>query len=161
MNIVIVLGRKLTPNGNPSKILKTRMNTAINKFKSLKYPKIMILSGGIPEEYQIRSQNFPTEAEMMLELALQKGIPMENIILEPDSSTTEENMINTNKIIENLSKRNIRIGKIYLVTSDFHMKRSNIFAKKYIKKLNLLIPVVSKYNKEFEREKETYLISEL
>jgi len=160
MNIVIVLGRKLTNTGKPTIILKKRMKTAITLFKKLEEPKLMILSGGIPHEYSSKRKTFPTEAEVMFNLLgnLRDKIA-EKVILEPNSATTVDNFINTEQIIQAISKTK-KIKNVYLVTSDFHMERSLILSSIYLTIKNI-IPVVSKYNKKFEKQKEETLIEEL
>jgi len=66
-----------------------------------------------------------SEARVLARSAKSLGIPKENIKIESDSNNTAENAGQLNKLFGN---RNIRIG---LVTSAFHMQRSEREFKKY------------------------------
>jgi uncharacterized SAM-binding protein YcdF (DUF218 family) len=66
-----------------------------------------------------------SEADAMAKLAEELGVPKEKIRIDPLSKNTGENAIEVNKMFAN---KNINIG---LVTSAFHMKRSEREFKKY------------------------------
>ena len=77
-----------------------------------------------------------SQAEVMARLAEKLGVPKEKIRIEPNSKNTRENAIELNKIFVN---KNINIG---LVTSAFHMKRSEREFKKYF---NNVLPLPAHY----------------
>jgi uncharacterized SAM-binding protein YcdF (DUF218 family) len=66
-----------------------------------------------------------SQAEVMARLAEKLGVPGEKIRIESNSKNTSENASEVNKMFAN---KNIAIG---LVTSAFHMKRSEREFKKY------------------------------
>ncbi|KQC10487.1 MAG: hypothetical protein APR62_12035 [Smithella sp. SDB] len=66
-----------------------------------------------------------SQAEVMAKLAEKLGIPREKIRIESNSKNTAQNAIEVNKMF---ADKNITIG---LVTSAFHMKRSEKEFKKY------------------------------
>jgi len=66
-----------------------------------------------------------SQAEVMARLAEKLGVPGEKIRIESNSKNTTQNAVEVNKIFAN---KNIAIG---LVTSAFHMKRSEREFKKY------------------------------
>jgi len=123
---ILVLGRKLLPNGNPSKILIGRMKAAIAIFNKMNYEgKVcaMICSGGEVME------NTRPEAIVMKELALADGVASEHIFLEEQAYNTPENMIYSRRILDSLG-----VKDVVLVTSDFHMKRAEKYAEAFIPK---------------------------
>jgi uncharacterized SAM-binding protein YcdF (DUF218 family) len=77
-----------------------------------------------------------SEAEAMARLAEKLGVPKEKIKIEPNSSNTGENASEVNKMFTN---KDINIG---LVTSAFHMKRSEREFKKYF---NNVLPLPAHY----------------
>jgi uncharacterized SAM-binding protein YcdF (DUF218 family) len=77
-----------------------------------------------------------TEAELMARLAEKLGVPKEKIRTESNSKNTWENAIELNKMFVN---KNINVG---LVTSAFHMKRSEREFKKYF---NNVVPFPANY----------------
>jgi len=77
-----------------------------------------------------------SQAEVMARLAEKLGVPKEKIRIEPNSKNTGENAIELNKMFVN---NNINIG---LVTSAFHMKRSEREFKKYF---NNVLPLPAHY----------------
>jgi uncharacterized SAM-binding protein YcdF (DUF218 family) len=77
-----------------------------------------------------------SEAEVMARLAEKLGVPKEKIRIEPNSKNTGENASELNKMFVN---KNITIG---LITSAFHMKRSEHEFKKYF---NNVLPMPAHY----------------
>jgi uncharacterized SAM-binding protein YcdF (DUF218 family) len=77
-----------------------------------------------------------SEAEVMARLAEKLGVPKEKIRIEPNSKNTGENAGEVNKMFAN---KNVNIG---LVTSAFHMKRSEREFKKYF---NNVLPLPAHY----------------
>jgi uncharacterized SAM-binding protein YcdF (DUF218 family) len=77
-----------------------------------------------------------SEAEAMARLAEKLGVPKEKIKIEPNSRNTGENASEVNKMFTN---KNINIG---LVTSAFHMKRSEREFKRYF---NNVLPLPAHY----------------
>jgi len=69
-------------------------------------------------------------------LAEKLGVPKEKIKIEPNSKNTGDNASEVNKIFIN---KNIKIG---LVTSAFHMKRSEREFRKYF---NNVVPLPAHY----------------
>lgn len=99
----------------PSKVLKERLDTAVPYLK--KYPQtIAIVCGG-------QGKDEPdSEANVMAIYLVKQGIPKEQIVTESTSTRTKENIINAEK------KR--PLGKTVIVSSDFHIYRSKLLAKR-------------------------------
>ena len=77
-----------------------------------------------------------SQAEVMARLAGKLGVPKEKIKMESNSKNTGENAAEVNKMFVN---KNINVG---LVTSAFHMKRSEREFKKYF---NNVLPLPAHY----------------
>ena len=121
---IIVLGCQVK-NGKVSPLLARRVDRAIDVYyrqKDEAEPPKILLSGG-------KGQNETcAEAEAMRVYALEKGVPDEHLLLEIKSVSTMENMKFSKEIMDEDSN-----GKPYraiYVTSNFHLLRAGIFAKK-------------------------------
>ena len=105
----VVLGLALQ-DGQPAPDLISRVDVAADY--ALKYPTAkLILTGGNPDENGI------TEAAVMRELLVERGVPEDQMIIEDNAETTIENLRNTAQII-NPSR------PVILISSDYHMDRA-------------------------------------
>ena len=121
---IIVLGSGLIDGDKVSKLLGSRIDKAIDFYKrqekNKKSSKI-IFSGGQGIDETI------SEGEAMKNYALNKGMPIGDIIVEDKSTTTYENFLFSKKIIEEKSENNV---EVVFSTSDYHVFRAAIYAKK-------------------------------
>lgn len=115
MKILIILGERLSKNGEISKILIKRLEKA-NQIHN-KYNKI-IVSGGVVEKKALYSEALAIEKYLIDNF----GIPKNKIIKESKSQNTVENAVKTLKIIKKLNN----VKKITILTSKFHMKRTRV-----------------------------------
>ncbi len=101
---------RLVFKGSTDRILQ-----AIRLYKIGKIKKIMIVGGA-------GSLVFPDlkEAIYLKKYLLIIGIPQNDIIIETESDNTHQNVVNTKKILDSMNFK----GKILLITSGYHMKRS-------------------------------------
>jgi len=117
--------------GNVTTLLARRLDKAIefyNKQKETYHPPKLVLSGG-----QGIDEPRP-EAQAMKDYVILKGIPEADILLEDRSTTTFENMTFSKEIIDKDSN-----GKPYnciYATSNFHLFRTGIYAKRAGLKIN-------------------------
>jgi uncharacterized SAM-binding protein YcdF (DUF218 family) len=93
-----------------------RIVHALALYKAGKAPRIIITGGGRP--------GVRTEAEIMFDLLTLMGVPARAILLEDKSRDTHQNAVFTAAKLEKLG-----INKILLVTSAFHMRRSEALFK--------------------------------
>lgn len=115
IDYAIILGAGLD-GAQISTRLQKRLDKAYHELKNMKVP--IIVSGGQgPDE-------FVSEAYAMSEYLIKKGISREHLIIEDQSTSTQENLLFSSKYIEN-SKNNIVI-----ITSDYHMFRSKMLARR-------------------------------
>ena len=110
----VVLGLALE-NGKPTDDLLARLNTAGTYLE--KYPDShLILTGGNAAE------TGRTEAAVMRDILIQRGIPEKKLSLEDRSESTKENFQNTAGIID-------PNDPVVLISSNYHMDRAVQTAK--------------------------------
>lgn len=132
LDIVVVLGGGVLDNKYlhetlPSSQTASRLLYAIQVFK--KYGARYLVCSG-------EGAGKSSEAEIMRRVSIQLGIPDENIKIDPMSKNTWEHAREINDMFQD---KNIRIG---LVTSAYHMKRSEREFRKYFSNV---IPLPSDY----------------
>ncbi|MBR1530845.1 MAG: YdcF family protein [Eubacterium sp.] len=115
---VIVLGCRIRGD-IPSGSLRARCSAAA-KYLEAHPDAVVIASGG-----QGKDENL-SEGQCIHDLLVEKGIDDSRIYIEDKSHSTDENVANSKKIIEenNLSK------DVAIATSDYHEKRAGIICKK-------------------------------
>ena len=106
-DVIIVLGHRLLPGDQPSEDLKRRIDRAVALWKETGAPLIMPCGG-------ITRDRHRSEAEVMKEMLVDRGVPADIIQLEDQSRITLENMTNAYDLI-GPDKR------VAVVSSDYHM----------------------------------------
>ena len=104
----------------PSYMLKARANYAANYLEN-NPDTVAILSGGQGEGEKI------SEAECMRRVLVEEGIDESRLYLEDSSTSTEENIKYSKEIIEEKGLSD----DIAIVTSDYHLRRATMIAKRY------------------------------
>ena len=121
---VIIHGAGLLDGQRVSKLLRDRLDKAIEVYRKDPTPPKLIPSGGQGSDETI------SEAEAMKSYLLEQGIPENDIILEDASKTTYENLLNSKKIMDIIEGRKYTA----LVTSNYHVYR----ALRYCRKIGLV-----------------------
>ena len=116
--------------------LKDTFNTGIESLRVLHAVVVYNKTGAKYFVCSGKGSGRASEAEAMAKLAEKLGVPKEKIRIEPNSKNTGENANNVNKMFVN---KNVNIG---LVTSAFHMKRSEGEFRKYF---NNVVPLPAHY----------------
>ena len=116
LNYLVVLGAQMRDDG-PSIVLQHRLDTAYDYL--MENPETLcIVSGG-------QGPNEPTtEAEGMAAYLLARGVPAERIILEPQATTTVEN------IRYSMAFFDAETDHVGIVTNNFHVFRGTRIAQK-------------------------------
>lgn len=105
-------------------LLDERINCAIEILRT-KEVKSVLLTGGIGSKGDFN------EAQYMKEKLIMEGIPKNKIMIEDQSKTTKENVVNSIGI---LKKNNLfQDKKIVVVSNQAHLRRIHLEFKKYIK----------------------------
>jgi Uncharacterized conserved protein len=132
IDVIVVLG-------HGTKDINALKNTFNTEIESLRLLHAVVVYNKTGAKYFVCSGKGTgkiSEAEVMARLAEKLGVPKEKIRIEPNSKNTGENAAEVNKMFVN---KNINIG---LVTSAFHMKRSEREFKKYF---NNVLPLPAHY----------------
>ncbi len=115
---VIVLGCRIW-GSTPSVALKARVRAA-TEYMETNPDAVAILSGG-----QGSDENL-SEAQCMFDLMTEQGIDPQRLYIEDKSTSTDENILFSKKIIEDN-----RLSKdVAIATTDYHQMRANMICKK-------------------------------
>ncbi len=118
---LLVLGCRVRGN-EAEETLRMRCERAADYLKE--HPDtVAIVCGGI-----VHKDQYISEAQAMEEILFSKGIEKERIIKEDKSTTTVENLKNAKKIIGSGTDK--KENRIALLSSDFHLLRAKLIAKK-------------------------------
>ncbi|HHU60778.1 MAG TPA: YdcF family protein [Natronincola sp.] len=115
---IVVLGSGLKDGMEVTPLLAGRVNKGIEAHRQNE-GSVLILSGGIGRDEKI------PEGEAMKNYALQQGVAKSNILVECQSTTTRENLLFSQAIIEELGEE----GNILVVTTRYHVLRALLLAK--------------------------------
>ncbi|PKM79560.1 MAG: YdcF family protein [Firmicutes bacterium HGW-Firmicutes-14] len=118
VDYLIVLGAGLKGE-KMSSTLKSRIDRALNYLEGYPDTKVIVSGGQGPGEDI-------TEAEAMRRYLVANGIADNRVIKEEKSTSTIENLRLSKKIVAETSKKN----EIIIVTSDYHMLRAKMLAKR-------------------------------
>ncbi|ELO8895708.1 YdcF family protein [Listeria monocytogenes] len=113
---VLILGAKVNGDpAEPAEVLKERLDAAVTYLNENPTMQVVV-SGGQGEDESA------SEASVMEEYLVNKGITRSRIKIEDKSRRTEENI--------KYSKEKFNLGKTVIVTSDYHMYRALMLAKR-------------------------------
>jgi uncharacterized SAM-binding protein YcdF (DUF218 family) len=104
------------PHYNPC--LVARVDHAVLLYKEGYAPKIL-MSGGDDKEDNVN------EAETMKKIAIEAGIPEEDILMEKESTSTYENLTRSQKVINEAG-----LHSVIIVSEPYHNARAELVAKK-------------------------------
>lgn len=114
--VIVILGYKLHPDGMPTRILRDRVEKAvetyINLIKNNHHPLLVVSGKG-------KSESMHTEAQAMKELAIWMGVRSGDILVDHKSVNTLQNALFTALLL-----RDKQINEVLIVTSDYHMLRA-------------------------------------
>lgn len=129
---ILVLGAGLR-NGKPSPVLKDRLDTAYEVYKSGASNKIIVSGDHGTKTYD--------EVNVMKDYLINKGVPSENIFMDHAGFSTYDSIYRSKEIFQT--------KKIIIVTQEFHLYRSLYIASK----LNLEAKGVSATLRHYTGEK--------
>ena len=114
---IIVLGAQVKPDGSPSVQLRWRLDAAYEAYVQKAVPVVVCGAKGGDEPVP--------EAEAMKQYLMERGVPERNIMTDPNSFNTNQNLKNASALLKDLSG----IRKVLIVTSDYHVPRSLALAR--------------------------------
>lgn len=109
-------GFVMRPHYNPCVV--ARIDHAVSLYKEGFAPKIL-MSGGNDEETN------DNEAEIMKKIASESGVPAENILVENKSTSTYENLLFSQNVINENG-----LKSVIIVTEPYHIVRAALVASK-------------------------------
>ena len=123
-DFVIVLGAGLRPDGGVPPLLASRLERGREVWAALDrqaddFRPMLILSGGKGGDER------RSEASAMAAWLVERGFPADRLLLEDQSRTTEENLVFSKAIIDDLRPG----ARVAVVTSDFHAFRAALLAR--------------------------------
>lgn len=130
MNVIIVCGYGCDRQGYRIQEYLDYISQITNQ---MRHDYLVITTGGFTNPRQ-----FPgiSEASMMTEQLITRGLPTENILLEEQSLTSNQNIENCSNIVKNLLKPEL---KIYIVCDSIRKFKIFIIANKWLRGLNFSI----------------------
>ena len=105
---ILVLGAQVKPDGTPSKMLKDRLDTAIELYQQGAAPKLLMSGDNGRVEYN--------EVKVMLAYALDAGVPKEDIFLDHAGFSTYESLYRARDVFG--------ADHIIVVTQKYHEYRA-------------------------------------
>lgn len=109
---IITLGARVMPSGELSTTLEHRVEKALELYEQ-GYAETVIVCGAKGSDEPM------AEADAMAELLIQKGVPQERILRDPDSTNTAQNIQNAMALMgEN------GLNTATIVTSEYHLTRA-------------------------------------
>ena len=116
---VVVLGCKVSANGNPSLMLRDRIEAAYG-YLSENQEVICVASGGQGEDEPV------SEAQVIKDRLVEMGIEPSRILMEDKSSNTSENL---GFSLEVLAENGVQAQSIAVVSDGFHQLRAALMAE--------------------------------
>ena len=114
---IVVLGAQVYSDGSPSLQLSWRLDAAWDAYRQKAAPIVVCGAQGNDEPM--------TEAEAMKIYLMNKGVPETDILTDPKSFNTRQNLTNASELLKNRPE----IKKVLIVTSDYHVPRSMALAR--------------------------------
>lgn len=117
VDAAVVLGNKVEPNGEPSERLQARLDKSVELYERGYFPMI-IVSGGLGKE------GFD-EATVMKAYLVDKGVPDDRIIEDPNGYNSFMTAQNSSKIMEQSN-----LESAMVITQYFHVSRTKLAFRK-------------------------------
>lgn len=124
-DFVVVLGSGLRPDGGVPPLLANRLERARRVWAAAsrrggEFKPMLIVSGGQGDDEQV------PEASAMASYLIARGFPADRLLLEDQSRSTEENLLFSKAIMDELRPG----ARVMVVTSDFHAFRAALLARR-------------------------------
>jgi uncharacterized SAM-binding protein YcdF (DUF218 family) len=113
---IVVLGAAVW-GSQPSPVFRERINHAIELYKN-GYASVIIFTGGKDGDSRL------AESEVAKQYAVVHGIPANDVLVEIESKTTEQNLYYAKQLAANHN-----LASLIIVSDPLHMKRAMFMAK--------------------------------
>jgi uncharacterized SAM-binding protein YcdF (DUF218 family) len=118
---IVVLGQQLHADHMPRRGLLRRVEAAIALWRQT--PEAVLLMSGSRKTQSVADQPDPTEASVMREMAVCRGVPSWALWTEEEASNTAENAFYAVKRLEGLAGFST-LREVVVVTADWHLPRA-------------------------------------
>ncbi len=108
VDCILVLGCKVKDNGEPSDMLRDRLDRSLELYELNAAPKLLMSGDHGSEDYD--------EVGTMKQYAVDAGVPSENVFMDHAGFSTYESMYRAIEIFE--------ADKIIIVTQEYHLYRA-------------------------------------
>ena len=123
-DVGVVFGNEVSPTGELSARLKSRLDKTIELYKDKKFP-LIIVSGGM-DKYK------NNEAQVMKAYLIENSIPESSIITDSKGENTAQTVSNTVKIMNAY-----QIDSVFAISQFYHIARIKLtFSKLHINKVS-------------------------
>ena len=148
----LVLGREFFPDGSLRPEMIARVDRAAELYRSGLVAHLVLSGGaGVTDAADLR-----TEAGVMRELLLERGVPTESIKLDMRARSTEENFACSVPILAELHAH-----RVLVVTDPWHMPRALYQGSRYARDIELLAaPATASPEWQRGRARVQHLVSE-
>jgi uncharacterized SAM-binding protein YcdF (DUF218 family) len=125
-DFVVVLGAGLRPDGGVPPLLASRLErgrevwAALDRRAAGDFKPLLVVSGGKGDDERV------AEASAMASYLTARGFPADRLLLEDKSRNTEENLVFSKAIMDDLRPG----ARVTIVTSDFHAFRAALLARR-------------------------------
>lgn len=113
VDVAVILGNKVEPDGKPSGRLKSRLEKAVELYREGYFNQIIVSGGVGVEGYD--------EAEVMKQYLVQKGIPSDQIITDSMGLNTRATAKNTTEIMGEINDKSVMV-----ITQFYHISRTKL-----------------------------------
>ncbi|WP_127104189.1 YdcF family protein [Pararhodobacter zhoushanensis] len=114
--VAVVLGAAVWAGSEPSPTLRRRVDCAVGLYHDGRVAAILGC-GGV-------GRHRPSEAAVMARLCLEAGVPETAVLLEDQSTSTRENLVNAQQIL-----RALGISDVVVVSDPYHLPRARLIAR--------------------------------
>lgn len=111
---ILVLGAGVRPDGSPSDMLYDRVRTGLDLYHGGAAPKLLMSGDHGRTEYD--------EVSCMLSLALEDGVPAEDVFLDHAGFSTYESLVRAKEVFG--------AERLVIVTQEYHLYRALYIAEK-------------------------------
>jgi len=115
---IVVCGYPADENGEPSEIMKTRVEKAVELMKKKKADWLILSGGPVANEF--------IEADVMADYAMELGIPETVILREKAAVSTYHNMLYVKEIMEQN-----HLKDCIVVTNGWHLRKADYYSRKF------------------------------
>lgn len=110
---ILILGARVWDNGQPSGILKDRINTGVDLYNAGASDRLLMSGDHGQDDYD--------EVNAMKDYALEKGVPGETIFLDHAGFSTYESLYRARNIFQ--------VKTVLIVTQEYHLYRALYIAR--------------------------------